>query len=95
MALDKATVSNIARLARIRATDQELEAMTAELSHIMTWIERLNEVDTADVPPMTGISDMTLPRRADAVNDGDCRDAVLGNAPRTEDGFFVVPKVVE
>ncbi|HYM72779.1 MAG TPA: Asp-tRNA(Asn)/Glu-tRNA(Gln) amidotransferase subunit GatC [Stellaceae bacterium] len=99
MALDKATVARIATLARIRLSEAELEPLAAELSGILDWIEQLGEVDTDNVEPMTSVAQMafgmTLPMRDDAVTDGQNRDAVLGNAPRTARGFFTVPKVVE
>ena len=95
MALDKATVAHIATLARIRVSEEELEKLAGELSHIIGWVEQLGEVDTDGVAPMASVAATTLPMRDDRVTDGDCRDAVLGNAPRTARGFFVVPKVVE
>ena len=95
MALDKATVARIATLARIRVAEEELEPLAGELSTILDWIEQLGEVDTADVPPMTSVAEMTLPMREDKVSDGGAREAVLGNAPRGARGFFAVPKVVE
>jgi len=95
MALDKAVVAHIAVLARIRLDDAELEPLATELSHILLWVEQLAEVDTSDVAPMSSVAAMVLPMREDEVTDGDCRDAILGNAPRAEKGFFAVPKVVE
>jgi aspartyl-tRNA(Asn)/glutamyl-tRNA(Gln) amidotransferase subunit C len=95
MALDKATVARIATLARLRLSEDELEPLAAELSGILDWIEQLGEVDTESVPPMTSVAEMTLPVRDDKVTDGQNREAVLGNAPRSARGFFVVPKVVE
>jgi aspartyl-tRNA(Asn)/glutamyl-tRNA(Gln) amidotransferase subunit C len=95
MALDKAKVAHIATLARIRLAEAELEPLADELSHILTWVEQLNEVDTSGVAPMASVAAATLPMREDRVADGGCRDAILGNAPRTARGFFVVPKVVE
>ncbi len=95
MALDKAAVAHIALLARIRVADSELEPLAAELSQILSWVEQLNEVDTSAVAPMASVAATGLPMRADRVTDGDCRDAVLGNAPRTAKGFFAVPKVIE
>ncbi len=95
MALDKATVTHIARLARLRVPDDELEAVAGELSNILAWIEQLGEVDTTDVEPMTGVVEARLPRRRDEVSDGGCQADVLANAPESRDGFFVVPKVVE
>ena len=95
MALDKADVAHIAALARIRLTDAELEPLAAELSNIIGWVEQLAEVDTNGVAPMTSVAAMRLPMREDVVTDGDCRDAILGNAPQPAKGFFAVPKVVE
>ena len=100
MALDKAAVAHIAALARIRLTDAELEPLAAELSHILSWVEQLAEIDTADVAPMTSVAAMRLPMRDDVVTDGDCREAILGNAPQSapeglKKGFFAVPKVIE
>jgi aspartyl-tRNA(Asn)/glutamyl-tRNA(Gln) amidotransferase subunit C len=95
MALDKATVARIATLARIRVAEEELEPLAGELSTTLDWVEQLGEVDTADVPPMTSVAEMTLPMREDKVSDGGAPDAVLGNAPRSARGFFTVPKVVE
>jgi aspartyl-tRNA(Asn)/glutamyl-tRNA(Gln) amidotransferase subunit C len=95
MALDKATVAHIATLARIRLSEAELEPLADELSHILTWVEQLNEVDTTGVSPMASAAAASLPMRDDAVTDGGCRVAILGNAPRAARGFFAVPKVVE
>jgi aspartyl-tRNA(Asn)/glutamyl-tRNA(Gln) amidotransferase subunit C len=100
MALDKAAVAHIAALARIRLAPAELEPLAAELSRILLWVEQLAEVDTGDVMPMTSVAAMGLPMRADRVTDGDCREAILGNAPQVapngpSKGFFAVPKVVE
>jgi aspartyl-tRNA(Asn)/glutamyl-tRNA(Gln) amidotransferase subunit C len=95
MALDKATVARIATLARIRLGDDELEPLAAELSGILGWIEQLMAVDTTDVPPLASVVATTLPLRDDVVTDGDCRDDIVGNAPRRAGGFFAVPKVVE
>ena len=95
MALDKAAVAHIAALARIRLDENELEPLAAELSHILTWVEQLAEVDTAEVAPMTSVAAMRLPMREDEITDGNRRDAILGNAPQQARGFFAVPKVVE
>ncbi len=95
MSVDKKTVSKVARLARIAIPEERLEPMAKELNTILAWIGQLNEVDVEGVEPMTTPVAMELPLREDAVTDGNIRDQVLANAPRTEDGFFVVPKVVE
>ena len=96
MSVDKSTVVRIARLARIKVPEDELETLAAELGKILDWVEQLDEVDTEGVAPMTSAAEgMGLRRRPDVVTDGDCADKVLANAPETRDGFFVVPKVVE
>jgi aspartyl-tRNA(Asn)/glutamyl-tRNA(Gln) amidotransferase subunit C len=95
VSVDKKTVSKVARLARIAVPEDRLEPMAKELNTILAWIEQLNEVDVEGVEPMTTPVAMELPMREDVVTDGNIRDQVLANAPRTEDGFFVVPKVVE
>jgi len=95
MALDKATVAHIAALARIRISEDQLEPLAHELSHILDWVEQLSQVDTTGVTPMASAAEASLPMREDAVTDGGCRDAILGNAPRSAHGFFTVPKAVE
>ena len=95
MSVDTATVRKIASLARIAATDAEVEAMVPELNNILGWIEQLGEVDTADVQPMTAVIANQLRLRDDVVTDGGIRDRVLANAPQAEHGFFAVPKVIE
>lgn len=95
MAVDKATVAHIAQLARIRVPEAEQEALAAELSNILRWIEQLGELDTEGVEPMTSVVEVRLAQRPDRVTDGGCRDEILRNAPESAHGFFVVPKVVE
>jgi aspartyl-tRNA(Asn)/glutamyl-tRNA(Gln) amidotransferase subunit C len=95
MALDRAAVSHIAALARIRLDESELEPLASELSQILNWVEQLNEVDTSGVAPLTSVALSALPMRDDGVTDGVSREAVLANAPRTMRGFFAVPKVIE
>lgn len=95
MSVDSATVRKIASLARIAVTEEQVEAMVPELNNILGWIEQLGEVDTSSVEPMTAVIANHLRLRDDIVTDGDCRDAVLANAPAPEHGFFGVPKVIE
>lgn len=95
MSLDTATVRKIARLSRLRVSDDELESLAGELNAILGFVEQLNEVDTAHVPAMTSAVDLTLPEREDVVSDGDYPERVLANAPKSAEGFYAVPKVVE
>jgi aspartyl-tRNA(Asn)/glutamyl-tRNA(Gln) amidotransferase subunit C len=95
MSLDQATIARIARLARIELADDELAPLAAELSGILGWIEQLNEVPTEGVAPMTSVTPMKPVLRDDVVRDGGRAEDILANAPEREDGWFVVPKVVE
>lgn len=95
MAIDAATVKKVARLARIAEPDDKLEPLARELTGILNWIEQLNEVDTEGVAPMTSTEAAVLPMREDEVTEGGDPSKVLSNAPKSERGFFVVPKVVE
>ena len=95
MPIDAETVRKVARLAHIREPEDRLAALAGELSGILQWIEQLNEVDTDGVEPMTSAVAVALPMREDVVTEGGDAAAVLANAPKTRDGFFVVPKVVE
>lgn len=95
MSVDVATVKRIAQLARIAVTEEEARSLQHELSAILQWVEQLGEVDVEGVPPMTSVVEMGMKKRPDSVTEGDRADDILKNAPETEDGFFVVPKVVE
>jgi len=99
MSIDKDTVRKVAKLARIAEPEQRLEPLAKELSGIMGWIEQLNEVDVEGVEAMASTVDAQLPMRDDVLQDGPTGggqpDNVVANAPKTEDHFFVVPKVVE
>ncbi len=95
MSVTKDDVKKVARLSRIAVADERLEALAGELNGILGWIEQLNEVDVEGVEPMTSVVESVLTMRTDTVTDGDKADQVLANAPKSEDGFFVVPKAVE
>jgi aspartyl-tRNA(Asn)/glutamyl-tRNA(Gln) amidotransferase subunit C len=95
MAIDAATVRKVAHLARIKTPDNRLEPLAGELNGIMAWIDQLSEVDVSGVEPMTSNVAQPLRLRDDVVTDGAKVDAVLSNAPKSADGFYVVPKVVE
>ena len=95
MAIDAETVRKVAYLARLKTPDDRLEPLAGELNGIMAWIDQLNEVDVAGVEPMTSNVAQPLRLREDVVTDGARVEAVLSNAPKSADGFYVVPKVVE
>lgn len=95
MQVDQATVKRIARLARIRISDEEAASLEGELSGILDWVKMLDEVDTRGVEPMTRVVAVELKKRKDEVTDGGIAAEVTANAPFAEDHFYVVPKVVE
>ncbi|HKD47025.1 MAG TPA: Asp-tRNA(Asn)/Glu-tRNA(Gln) amidotransferase subunit GatC [Rhizomicrobium sp.] len=95
MSVDKDTVRRIAKLARLKVTEERLDPMVAELNGIFQWVEMLNEVKVEGVPAMTSVVAQKLKWRKDEVADGDVADGLMRNAPESEENFFVVPKVVE
>jgi aspartyl-tRNA(Asn)/glutamyl-tRNA(Gln) amidotransferase subunit C len=95
MSIDGATVRRIAHLARIKVADGEIDHLAGEINSILGFVEQLKEVNVEGVEPMTSVTPMKLPLREDKVTDGGDAKKVLMNAPQTEEGFFLVPKVVE
>jgi aspartyl-tRNA(Asn)/glutamyl-tRNA(Gln) amidotransferase subunit C len=95
MTIDRNTVAKVARLARIRVTDEDLDKYAPQLANIMKFVEQLGEVDTDNVEPLASVVNIGLQLRKDEITDGGIQDAVLANAPESLEGFFVVPKVVE
>ena len=95
MSVDAATVRRIAHLARIAVADEEVEHLRGELNAILAFVEQLQEVDVEGVEPMTSVTPMVTKKRPDVVTDGGDADAIVKNAPATEDHFFLVPKMVE
>ena len=95
MSVDAATVRRIAHLARIAVEESEVEHLRGELNAILAFVEQLKEVNVEGVEPMTSVTPMKLKMRADEITDGGDAARVVANAPETQDGFFLVPKVVE
>ena len=95
MSLDRSSVRRIAKLARIRVDEVQVEALRVELNSILGWIEQLEEVNTDGVEPLTGGTTIALRLREDVVSDGGLTEAVLANAPDRDGDYFTVPKVVE
>ena len=95
MSVNEQQVRHVARLARLALGDDEIARMVPELNNILHWVEQLGEVDTDGVEPLTAVIENKLRLRDDVVNDGNCRDDVLKNAPDAQHGFFAVPKVIE
>jgi aspartyl-tRNA(Asn)/glutamyl-tRNA(Gln) amidotransferase subunit C len=95
MAVDAATVRRIAHLARIAVAEEEIDHLAGELNAILAFVEQLGEVNVEGVEPMTSVIPMRIKMRADVVTEGGDPQAIIANAPATEDNFFLVPKVVE
>ena len=95
MSLSKEQTQKVASLARLRLKDEELERLAPQLSNIIGFVEELSKLDTEGVEPLANVVDIPLPLREDVVNDGNCAEEVMANAPEETQGYFVVPKVVE
>jgi aspartyl-tRNA(Asn)/glutamyl-tRNA(Gln) amidotransferase subunit C len=95
MAVDAATTRRIAHLARIAVKDEEVAHLQGEINAVLAFVEQLAEVNVDGVEPMTSVTPMQMKMREDVVNDGGIPDAIVRNAPATEDNFFLVPKVIE
>jgi len=95
MSIDKDTLKNISKLARISLDDKDVDNLSKNLSSIIEFIEKLNELDTDKTIPLTSIIDASLTYRKDEVNIGQTRDQILKNSPEKNNEFFVVPKVIE
>ena len=95
MSVDAADVRRIARLARIAVAEDEVERLKDEINGMLNFVEQLSEVNVEGVEPMTSVTPMAMKKRADVVTDGNDAEAVLQNAPQSDDHFFLVPKVIE
>ncbi len=89
------TVLRIARLAQLELTPDEVERMRRDLDAVLTYVEQLGELDTADVPATTHVLDLSTPLRSDAVHDVLRVKDVVRNAQEHTEQAMVVPKVLE
>jgi aspartyl-tRNA(Asn)/glutamyl-tRNA(Gln) amidotransferase subunit C len=95
MALDNETVHNIARLARLKIEDSEVEKYRSEISNILDLVTQMQAVDTTGIEPMTHPFDATMRLRADEVTESDQREKYQAIAPNAERGLYLVPKVID
>src|SRR5262245_42500185 len=95
MALTVDKVRHIAHLARLRLTDEEVKRFQGQLSSILSHIAQLNELDTSEVPPTAHPLPVQNVFRPDEPRDSIPVESALANAPKSQSGFFVVPKVLE
>ena len=88
-------VEHVARLSRLALTDQEKERMRRELDGILSYIDKLRALDTANVPPTSHAVPMTNVMREDEPRPSLSQDEMLANAPERSGEFFRVPKIIE
>ena len=94
MSVDRDTVRRIARLARIDVPDDDLDELAGELSRILHWVERLDELDAGDAAATAGPGAARLRLRPDEVTEGGIAGKIVANAPARRDGMFAVPKPI-
>jgi len=88
-------VRYVARLARLDLPEEEMERFTVQLNTILSYMDKLNELDTSNVEPMSHVIDVCNAFRADTVAESFPQDVALMNAPEAQRGFFKVPKIIE
>ena len=95
MPIDKNQVKKVAKLSRISLEDNKIDSLSKDLDSILTFVEKLNELDTKEIKTLKSIADKTLEARNDIVDDGRIKNDILKNSPEKNEDFFIVPKVIE
>ena len=95
MTIDLKTVKHISKLARISVDEEKAGKLASDLNSIFEFIEKLNELKTDNVEPLTSIAETTLRFREDQVRSENIREKILKNSPAENEDYFVVPKVIE
>ena len=95
MKITRREVEHVARLARLGLSDQEMDRMQAQLDAILTYIDKLNQLDTREVKPTSHVIPMTNVLREDVVSPSLSQDQALANAPDRHETFFRVPRILE
>ena len=95
MTIDLKTIKHISKLSRISVDDAKADKLAGDLNSIFDFIEKLNELNTDNVEPLTSVAETTVKLRADEVKSENIRDQILKNSPEENEDFFVVPRVVE
>ena len=95
MNVDKETLRRIAHLARLEVKPDDEDALVARLTEVLTWMEQLNELDTANVEPLTHLTDVVGGLRDDVAVETLTHEQALVNAPKRDADYFRVPKVLE
>ena len=89
------TIKHISKLSRISVDEKKAEKLAGDLNSIFNFIEKLNELKTDNVEPLTSVAETTLKLRADEVKSKNLREQVIKNSPKDNEDYFVVPKVIE
>ena len=97
MSVDIDNVKKIAKLSKISLSENEIEKFLTDLNQIIGWVDQLTEVDTEKVDPTFSSfgAEEGIKKRSDVISDGGYREDVISNAPKSEEGFFLVPKVID
>ena len=95
MSIDLKTIKHISKLSRISVDEKRAEKLADDLNSIFEFIEKLNELKTDDVKPLTSIAETTLKFRSDEIKSKNIREQIIKNSPEDNEDYFVVPKVIE
>mgnify|MGYP001282167009 FL=1 len=95
MSIDIKTIKHITKQSRISVDDQKAEKLANDLNSIFKFIEKLNELKTDKVEPLTSVAETTLKLRSDEVKSNNIREQIVKNSPQDNEDYFVVPKVIE
>lgn len=95
MKVTRETIEHVANLARLNLTESEKDSLTVKMGDILSWVDKLSELDVSDVKPMEHVIPIWNVLREDEVSPSTDRGKILANAPMSENGCFKVPKVVE
>ena len=95
MSIDLKTIKHISKLSRISVDEKRAEKLASDLNSILDFIEKLNELKTEKVKPLTSIAETTLKLRSDEVKSKNIREQIIKNSPQDNEDYFVVPKVIE
>ena len=94
MSITRDDVKHVAHLAKLELTESEIDEYTRQLGDILTYMEKLNQLDTTDVKPLSHVMEVTNAFREDEPQPSLDREDALSNAPESDDEFFLVPKVI-
>ena len=95
MSIDLKTIKHISKLSRISVDEKKAEKLASDLNSIFDFIEKLNELKTKNVEPLTSVAETTLKLRPDVVKSKNLREQIIKNSPKDNEDYFVVPKVIE